>query len=92
MKRLWLKIHGRVQGVFFRESVRKQAEEFGLVGWVRNAADGTVEIHSEGEEESLKKLRAWCRIGPLGARVERVEEEWKNIKEKQFQVFSIIFN
>ena len=55
-KQTVLKIYGRVQGVFFRDSSRRKAKELGLSGWVRNEPDGTVQIVAEGEEKSLKKL------------------------------------
>jgi acylphosphatase len=68
-------ISGRVQGVFFRDSVRQMAQSRGVAGWVRNNADGTVEAAFEGEEEAVDSLVAFCREGPRGADVERVEEE-----------------
>lgn len=77
--RLHLKIHGRVQGVFYRGLCADEARRLGLSGWVRNCSDGGVEIMAEGGEASLKKLRAWCKVGPPHARVERVEEEWSEI-------------
>jgi acylphosphatase len=66
-------VHGRVQGVWFRDSVRRLAEERGVRGWVRNNADGTVEAVFEGERERVETLVAFCARGPSGARVERVE-------------------
>jgi len=72
--RVRLIIEGRVQGVWFRESTRKQAEVLGVQGWVRNRREGTVEVVAEGPEESVKKLVAWCHQGPPSARVSRVRE------------------
>jgi len=66
-------VHGRVQGVWFRDSVRRLAEERGVRGWVCNNADGTVEAVFEGERERVETLVAFCERGPSGARVERVE-------------------
>ena len=57
-------VHGSVQGVFFRASTQSQASEHSLTGWVRNLPDGTVEIHAEGEKESLDRFIEWCRQGP----------------------------
>jgi acylphosphatase len=72
--RLRLIIEGRVQGVWFRESTRKEAERLGICGWVRNRPEGTVEVVAEGEEEKVRKLAAWCRHGPRSARVLGVHE------------------
>jgi acylphosphatase len=65
--------HGRVQGVFFRETVRRRAEAAGVAGWVQNNRDGTVEAVFEGEPEDVERLVDFMRLGPSGARVERVE-------------------
>ena len=67
------RIHGRVQGVFFRQSTRQQAQQLGLTGYARNNADGTVTIEAEGAPEALDQLEAWCHHGPAGARVSRVD-------------------
>jgi acylphosphatase len=66
-------VHGRVQGVFFRDTARRMAEQRGLAGWARNVPDGTVEAVFEGEPEAVERLVAFCREGPRGAAVERVE-------------------
>ena len=55
-KRTDLKIYGKVQGVFFRDTARIEAEKLGLTGFVRNTPDGTVEIVAEGEDKNLKKF------------------------------------
>jgi acylphosphatase len=65
--------HGRVQGVFFRDSCRTEAREAGVRGWVTNAADGTVEAHLEGPADAVDRLVAWIRHGPPHADVERVD-------------------
>lgn len=77
MKHLHLKIFGDVQGVTFRWSARSKARGFGIIGWVKNMLDGTVEMVAEGEEENLKKFLEWCRVGPRWGRVDMVEEVWK---------------
>lgn len=76
LARLRLLVHGRVQGVFFRHSTAEQARGLGLAGWVRNLANGGVEIVAEGPRRELKILAAWAHQGPRLARVEGVEEEW----------------
>ena len=68
-----MRVHGHVQGVFFRAETRDRARSLGLAGWVRNAGDGTVEAVFEGDAEAVERLVAWMRSGPSGAEVERVE-------------------
>jgi acylphosphatase len=71
-------VHGRVQGVFFRDTARRIAASRDVAGWVRNNPDGTVEAAFEGAPEAVEALVAFCREGPRGADVERVavaEEE-----------------
>jgi acylphosphatase len=67
-------VHGRVQGVWFRGSTEAEARAAGVAGWVRNRPDGTVEAVFEGPSEAVARLLAFCRHGPRGARVDRVEE------------------
>jgi acylphosphatase len=66
-------VHGRVQGVFFRDSTRQRAHQHRVAGWVRNNWDGTVEAVFEGEEEAVERLVAFCRDGPRGAEVDHVD-------------------
>ena len=66
-------VSGRVQGVFFRETVRRRAESSRVAGWVQNASDGSVEAVFEGEPKAVERLVDWCREGPRGARVEWVD-------------------
>jgi acylphosphatase len=68
-----IRAHGRVQGVFFRDSVRRAAEAAGVAGWARNDADGTVEAVFEGEPEAVDRLVDACRRGPGHARVDRLD-------------------
>ncbi len=70
-RRVW--VSGRVQGVAFRAFTRRAAQAAGVEGFVRNLADGRVEAVFEGEAAAVAGLLAWCREGPSGARVERVE-------------------
>ena len=73
MVRTHVVVSGRVQGVFFRDSIRRLAEEHGVAGWVRNTWDGTVEAVLEGEPDAVDRLVGFCREGPPGARVENVD-------------------
>ena len=66
-------VHGRVQGVFFRDTVRRHADRRGVSGWVRNNADGTVEAVLEGEPDAVERLVELCREGPRGAVVDRAD-------------------
>jgi acylphosphatase len=66
-------VHGFVQGVFFRDTARRQAVSAGVGGWVRNNRDGTVEAVFEGEAEAVERLVTLCHEGPRGARVDRVD-------------------
>ena len=68
-----LRIFGQVQGVYYRESLRQQAEMLGVSGWVRNRRDGSVEAMLQGAPLAVEAAIAWCRRGPDRARVERVE-------------------
>jgi acylphosphatase len=66
-------IHGRVQGVFFRDTARRMADSRGIAGWISNRPDGSVEAVFEGEPEAVESMLEFCREGPRGAEVERVE-------------------
>ncbi len=66
-------VHGRVQGVFFRDTTRRMAESRGVAGWVRNNSDGSVEAVFEGPEEPVDALVRFAREGPRGAVVESVD-------------------
>jgi acylphosphatase len=80
-------VQGRVQGVFFRDSCRRMAVSAGVKGWVRNRGDGRVEAAFEGEPDAVDRMVAWCRQGPRGADVERVEViEEEPVGESSFHV------
>ena len=66
-------VHGRVQGVFFRDTTRRRAVELGVSGWVRNNPDGTVEAALEGDGNAVDRMVRFAREGPRGAVVERVD-------------------
>ena len=81
-------VSGKVQGVFFRFETRRLARRLGVSGWVRNRRDGRVEAVFEGEREDVEKMIAFCKRGPPGARVTKVEVEWEEPTE-EFEGFSI---
>jgi len=81
-------ISGRVQGVFFRSETQDEAVRQGLTGWVRNLPDGRVEAVFEGEKDRVEALIEFCRRGPPGARVTRVEVTWRDYTG-EFKSFSI---
>jgi len=66
-------ISGRVQGVFYRGSAQRQANDLGLRGWVRNLADGRVECLASGDEASIETFEKWLEIGPDYAKVTNIE-------------------
>jgi acylphosphatase len=69
-------VYGRVQGVFFRDTARRQAWALGLTGYVRNLPDGTVEVVAEGPQDTLQQLLEQIGTGPSGAQVEKVDSHW----------------
>ena len=89
-KRVRLIIEGRVQGVWFRDSTRRQAVRLGVSGWVRNRPDGTVEVLAKGPEDQVQKLVAWCHHGPTAARVSHVHE-YPDEGVGEFDAFDIAF-
>jgi len=70
-------VSGIVQGVFFRQKTKRQAESLGVNGWVRNLPDGRVEAVFEGEEQAVKALVDYCYHGPSYARVTNVDVLWE---------------
>lgn len=76
-KQIILKIFGKVQGVFFRDSSQKRAKELNLSGYVQNEPDGTVLIVAEGEEKGLKEFIEWCQNWSSDyGKVDKVDREW----------------
>lgn len=70
---LRLMIHGRVQGVWFRDSMHREAQRLGIAGWVRNRSDGTVEAVVQGDPAAVDTIVRWAQRGPEHAQVERIE-------------------
>lgn len=78
IKRIHAVVHGRVQGVFFRETTCQQANTLGLSGWVRNLANGTVETEFQGKEEIVARMLDWLPQGSSRSHVTRVESREKD--------------
>ncbi|GAA4174511.1 acylphosphatase [Gryllotalpicola koreensis] len=72
MRRVHAVVTGEVQGVGFRYAARARAQELGLAGWVRNLADGSVEVEAEGETGAVERMLAWLDRGPRAARLASV--------------------
>lgn len=69
MRRIRAIVSGRVQGVSYRAATAREARRLGVVGWVRNCDDGSVELEAEGADDGIAALVAWCKHGPPAARV-----------------------
>ena len=80
-------VNGRVQGVAFRWYTREEAKRLGLTGWVRNLADGRVEVWAEGTEDAVSGLGDWLHRGPPNAVVSAVEVE--DVDIQGFDSFTI---
>ena len=76
MPRLSVRINGRVQGVGYRYFVQRKAQEKSLTGWVKNRADGTVEIEAIGPKISLEEFLNYVRVGPPAANVAKADVNW----------------
>lgn len=84
---LHLIIHGRVQGVCFRDSLRREAQKLSLTGWVRNCTNGTVEATIQGKSCDVNTMVNWAQHGPELAQVERVDSE---VAVGDYKNFSIL--
>jgi acylphosphatase len=82
-------VTGKVQGVFFRQNTKRQAQSRGVNGWVRNLEDGRVEAIFEGEEEAVKAVVDFCRVGPKAAKVLDVAVAWEP-SSGEFQSFNVV--
>jgi acylphosphatase len=87
IKTMHFVVSGRVQGVWFRASTKRQADSFGLTGWVRNRPDGSVEGRARGAEGVLAEFHRWLHRGPEHARVLNVE--WREGADEDFEGFSV---
>nr|WP_320011658.1 acylphosphatase [uncultured Desulfobulbus sp.] len=82
------KVYGRVQGVAFRAYTRQSAVELGVLGWVRNCSDGTVEVLAEGQQADVEQFLNWLQVGSPFSQVSKVEynEESKPDKFSSFEI------
>ena len=89
-QRIRIFVTGKVQGVFFRQSLKVMAKKNDIFGWVKNLKDGRVEAILEGDEEQLGRLLEWAHRGPANARVQDVEicnEKFTN----EFSKFDVLY-
>ena len=84
-----VKIIGKVQGVWFRDSTLKKAQELGIKGFVKNQPDGSVYIEAEGAKDNIKDFINWCHKGPPFAKVQSVEV--KDMELTHFENFKILW-
>ncbi|HSW47486.1 MAG TPA: acylphosphatase [Candidatus Saccharimonadales bacterium] len=82
-------VSGHVQGVWYRQFVKKTSTKLGLTGWVRNLEDNRVEVVLQGKKETVKQMIKLCHDGPPLAEVKSVDVEWEESEEK-FKDFIII--
>lgn len=83
-------IKGRVQGVFFRSFLKKQAQKLSLKGWVKNLNNNQVEVLFQGKKEAIEKAIEGCRQGPPAAQVKSIKVSWQKPKE-EFTDFEIVW-
>lgn len=81
-------ISGHVQGVWYRESARRQAEQLGITGWIKNTNDGSVELTACGQKRQLQTFIDWLWQGPEAAQVDDVQ--WQEITLEQFSEFKVV--
>ena len=90
IERAHLLVRGRVQGVWYRGAMQREADRLAVAGWVRNLLDGDVEAEIEGEREALDALIAWAHRGPRGARVDTVRVRWISAQGEPRGRFEIV--
>ena len=87
--RVHIFVSGLVQGVFFRENTRQEAEKLGINGWVKNLPDGKVEAVFEGDRNKVEEMIEWSKKGSSPAKVENIDLNWENFKN-EFSEFNIV--
>jgi acylphosphatase len=88
MKTANLIIKGKVQGVFYRQAAKEQAQKLGITGWIKNISEGRVEVMASGDEERLQDFIEWCHVGPRKADVTDVIVT--PLSEQKFDEFTVI--
>jgi len=81
LTKIHLQIHGKVQGVLYRQSARELAKLLGLDGWIKNNPNGTVELEARGPEEAIEQFLSWCRKGPPRAEVHQITVVSREVME-----------
>ena len=89
-QRVRLFVTGKVQGVFFRQTLKVMAIKNNVFGWVKNLKDGRVEAVLEGDKEKISRLVEWAHGGPANARVEDVEIRYENFAA-EFSKFDVLY-
>ncbi len=87
---VYLRVSGMVQGVGYRFFTQRKAREYGVTGYVRNMPDGSVEVYAEGDRDVLENFLLDLRRGPVMARVDNLQVEWREASGK-YRDFSIEF-
>ena len=80
MENFRIKVYGAVQGVFYRDSAKRKADDLGLKGFVRNESDRSVLIETEGDSDKIKEFLIWCKEGSDSSQVERIEVETGEVR------------
>ncbi len=83
-------VTGKVQGVFYRSTMKSVAESNNVFGWVKNLPNGDVEAMVQGDEEDVSRVIDWCRQGPSGAKVANITSK-KVEKSQVFRNFAILY-
>lgn len=83
-------IDGVVQDVGFRHATKVRAERFGVRGFVKNLSEGGVEALFEGESRAVDRMIEYCKVGPFGANVKKVEIRWEEYKNGEFKDFQVL--
>lgn len=89
MKEVLIQVQGLVQGVFYRASIKKRANELGLTGWIKNNSDGTVTVCAKGEKTKLEQFVGYCKTGSNSSKVENINTLWEE-SGREFEGFQIL--
>lgn len=88
--RVHIFVSGKVQGVFYRDTAKKEAKKLEIFGWIKNLSDGRVEAVFEGDEEKVESMISWAKKGPVLAQVKDVQIQREEYK-KEFNDFKIVY-